>query len=341
MPLIIPAIEMPQWKAIMTNKAVSYRARNVLSGHFGGLLEAQQFIDIAQAIAEVESWDDVDADTRSLLEFGEQVNAAAAIINLEEGGPGSGHHGHRGITGTRGGSLPSGGGGGLQFNPSKTAVKKAAAYAISCLGFYKNTDEAVRLIEAEMLQESSYELCRRDNIEACLAIVESGRWKTQFETGTSSGWFDIEGRKESEKAGLGIPTNIPNKKRPVYGYLEDPNYEWYETRNARMYGKIKWVFKDQVKDRSRMTLGDSGDLGLGICVVGTPIRSPHIEGAGREGPAILKGYRREYYTETQTEGGLTLEDVARVHIPTSMFDQRYAELGSALEKKGIQVIYED
>lgn len=32
------------------------------------------------------------------------------IINLFEGGPGSGHHGHRGIPGTRGGSLPASGG---------------------------------------------------------------------------------------------------------------------------------------------------------------------------------------------------------------------------------------
>src|SRR5690606_41821198 len=51
------------------------------------------------------------------------------------------------------------------------------------------------------------------------SILDSGRIKSQFETGTSRGALAPETRADVEHQFFGYPHDLPAKARPIYGYL--------------------------------------------------------------------------------------------------------------------------
>jgi hypothetical protein len=170
-----------------------------------------------------------------------------------------------------------------------------------------------------------------------LNILDEGRFKTQFETGTSGGVYDRKFRSEAEKNGLGVPPSMRGETgRPVYGLLDAPD------SNTFMYGDVLWVLKDNVKNRATFTLGDSlYEFATGR-LVGAPFSDPHDgaldRNAGRYGKSGVKIIE---YIEAQIQGGVTLADVSKIVINVNADPGWYQILKTRAEEKGIPVEVRD
>ena len=89
-------------------------------------------------------------------------------------------------------------------------------------------------------------------------IIESERFKTQFETGKSRGVQNQKKREEVESALFG-EKSVPPEQRAIYGYLGTPEGDKKNENGGKLdgYGQISVKLKDSVKDRSTMMGGDS------------------------------------------------------------------------------------
>mgnify|MGYP002622754664 FL=1 len=170
-------------------------------------------------------------------------------------------------------------------------------------------------------------------------LLDSGRLKTQFETGTSASTVDTSMRRRNELAVLNVANDTPDVERPVYGYLRmnRGEEEWIDA-----YGEITFLLKDDVKQRATFTVGDSIDS-FGD-VAAAPITAPAKEAIGPHTDALYRmavskqyGFDEELmpYIETQIRGGVGLADIATVLDPTGALTpaqvKRFAD-------QGIQVV---
>lgn len=171
------------------------------------------------------------------------------------------------------------------------------------------------------------------------ALLTDGRFKSQFETGTSGAILNKNARLNSEELGLGIPYRARAQNRPIYGYLRTS-----KQAEEIGYGDITFVFKDGIKDRSTITAGDSLYDFAGGVTVGTPMRAPTKASWG-EHVSTLFDYdsgmlsekellSRVRYFEVQMQNGVSLDDVSHIidrggKLTTAQLD--------ALRKRGIQV----
>lgn len=188
----------------------------------------------------------------------------------------------------------------------------------------------------------------RTPVELVDEITHDGRFKTQYETQTSQGTLDNGIRAVAESRLFGLP-ELPEtragadewlRNRPVYGYLEKLGAG---RDQAEQYGPVKWELRHEVRDRTTWTGGDS----LGQTYVPSPVNDPSYLSlgspsrvsdetqarvvAGEESPlhgtthlndplggALYGGYPG--YIEAQIHGGVTLDDVAAVILPSSLRD---------------------
>lgn len=149
------------------------------------------------------------------------------------------------------------------------------------------------------------------------ALLEDGRIKSQFETGTSGAILNKNARLNSEELGLGVPERARAQNRPIYGFLRI-------SRQAEEigYGDITFVLKDNVKNKSTITAGDSLYDFAGGVTVGTPVTKP---GKGSWGNYVSELFdfdsgmiteadllRRMNYFEVQIQGGAKLSDISHV-----------------------------
>lgn len=149
------------------------------------------------------------------------------------------------------------------------------------------------------------------------ALLEDGRIKSQFETGTSGAILNKKARLNSEELGLGVPERARVQNRPIYGFLRI-------SRQAEEigYGDITFVFKDNVKNKSTITAGDSLYDFAGGVTVGTPVTKPN---KGSWGNYVSKLFdfdsgmiteaellRGMNYFEVQIQGGAKLSDISHV-----------------------------
>ena len=177
-------------------------------------------------------------------------------------------------------------------------------------------------------------------------VLEAGRFKTQFETGTSGGAYDPEYRKAGEARGFGIPEDINVTERPVYGYIDVPDGD-----NASSYGPVKFVLKPEVKRRATVTVGDSIDLINDGEIVGTPALAPGPGSLYHNARRLAKGEAPRGYIEAQIQGGVTTADVAEVVFTKDAFMTRgpdnrllaqpeltesYARVVDAVKRKGLR-----
>lgn len=149
-------------------------------------------------------------------------------------------------------------------------------------------------------------------------VIEDGRFKTQFETGQSGGAVAPVTRAEAEEMGIGIPSRIDPKLRPVYGFM---NIGENAHKSVSGYGDITFVLRPEVRDRTTVTVGDSLMNFVQGRVAGAPLNDPNR--------ATWDGYidslyeyattgnvdnllKRVRYVETQIQGGVSLADVSHV-----------------------------
>lgn len=161
-----------------------------------------------------------------------------------------------------------------------------------------------------------------------------GRFKTQFETGTSGGMFSPGGRKKVENELFGAPNDMDAKERPIYGLLDDLNGQ---TDRGGWYGSVKVrLRKASVWDRSTVTIGDS----LDYRAPGMKVWDPDTRVTGEDILAAkhISQVHKGSYTEFQVFGGVSLGDVERVDVQQSDISgpEVYKTL-RGLETAGIQV----
>ncbi len=161
-----------------------------------------------------------------------------------------------------------------------------------------------------------------DNLDG---ILESGRYKTQFETNTSGGSLGPGYRSMVEHALFDLPTDMDVEYRPVYGFMSDDSY------NRVFYGNgtLNLVLKDTVRERSTIVPEDSfglvrglSDGTLGGAGIVAPDALSHLTGTALNpyisNPLACKSIHDLIvpgtYMEVQIHGGVTLADVDAIEI---------------------------
>lgn len=103
-------------------------------------------------------------------------------------------------------------------------------------------------------------------------------------------------------------------KYPIYGYSMWPGR--IDARNAYTYGDTTFVLKDKIKNRSFATFGDTGGMGQQVQPVEFgSIDMRNIRPAVGAKSNLINRYswnNPHDYTETQTLGGITLDDIAKI-----------------------------
>lgn len=184
-------------------------------------------------------------------------------------------------------------------------------------------------------------------------ILATGKFKNQFETGTSAGAYSLGRRRElSDRYFAEMEDNTTREK---YGYLKRPKK--YGLDRVAGYGDYEFSFKPTVRERMTFNNGDTLD-DLSWEDSPTPIvpgmENTYINFVGRPEvdfnrsywPSEIQLYKRRLaklkeepgpngvrggYFEAQYHGPLTLDDVDKVAIPTRLFtkvDGKYELLPS-------------
>ena len=158
----------------------------------------------------------------------------------------------------------------------------------------------------------------RSGVDAAMQIADDGRFKSQFETRSSGGQFAPDWRASSERRLLGVPEDISDALRPIYGAIDPANLGYDD--NAAHYGNVKWVLKDDVKNRTTLTWGDSLEVAQFDDAVAVPWNQFATNPAAwtdsymQEQLAALTPSREweVKYVEAQIHGGVRLSDVDHV-----------------------------
>lgn len=145
------------------------------------------------------------------------------------------------------------------------------------------TDDDLRLLEEkfkELLASDSTRLGSRCDIETLENILNDGRMKSLFETGTSGGAKDPPYRSIVELMQMSYPEDSLPQDRPIYGMLFDaadlsglnPS-EW----RGRNYGSAVIVFKHEAKRYATFTVGDSLNSYPQALVAPSPMLEPSAD----------------------------------------------------------------
>lgn len=148
---------------------------------------------------------------------------------------------------------------------------------LEALGFSDISDaaDALRVDIEDALDRHGGVISRHGQIRinlpysAMVGLLESGRYKSQFETQTSRGTFHNAWRAEVEDEVMGIPVDMSPALRPVYGYIDVPGFP-INPNSVNSYGFISITLRDAVRARTTMTIGDSG----GTHAIPVPLVSP-------------------------------------------------------------------
>lgn len=180
----------------------------------------------------------------------------------------------------------------------------------------------------------------RSDANSAISIIKDGRFKSQFESGKSGGGFSPKIRRDAEEWGLGVPRDIKAEQHPIYGYFKTPEH------GATAYGNVEFVLKNEVRQRTTITVGDSLGGFLDKSTVGSPLNS--ITKASFADPyAVDEMYKAgkisEGYIEAQIHGGVTVDDVFEVIIHRDADYNRVVadKLEVICREKGIKVSYSD
>lgn len=165
------------------------------------------------------------------------------------------------------------------------------------------------------------------------SILVDGRFKSQFETGTSSGLMSNE-RRESvefkESKQMLIPASVLPKERPIYGAVE---FDPAELSIASRYGRVRTEVTN-VEGRVTATLGDSLDWTL---IPVTPDETDRERILASAAPHALRYLGQQflddalgedsfpddsdrYYVEVQIHGGLGVDNITAVSFPYRAYD---------------------
>lgn len=175
-------------------------------------------------------------------------------------------------------------------------------------------------------------------------IIESGGFRNQHHTdvGASGGTFDPDYRAKAESNVFTVTPGDPPDAFPIYGYLQPQRgaaiHGYGERGIAEGYGNVRFVLKQEVRQRATITVGDSlgafnyDDVGPAPL---TKINKYAIDQSFRD----MAGGNLRYvsYIEAQIHGGVKLSDIDHVVFPKGY---SFGPEEVALERAGIKYVYE-
>ena len=193
-------------------------------------------------------------------------------------------------------------------------------------------EDYIRTVNKKLKEYTSSKntiLTSRHTSEKTLKILESGRFKSQFETDESSGNFTPSLRGNIELIGQNIPYTEDVKNRPIYGSLKHKNYkgevDLQEYTSDKCYGNCIFIFNDKLRSRTTITFGDSFDNAL----TSSPLDNPDISSIAFKDYKLndykhlseddirdmfMSKSRQNEYPEIQITGGVSINDVSYVII---------------------------
>jgi hypothetical protein len=238
-----------------------------------------------------------------------------------------------------------------------TPLKKAMRREYAALGF---SEDEINIISQGIMQNlSNYQFAkgtretrfqdsvktlekadvaisfRKENLEN---LITDGRFKTQFETGTSRGNYNPYLRQMNDAAQFGYHPDTAPEMRPVFGYLTSGGIiDKRRLAGVKQYGDLQFVLKRSTHLRSTHTTGDSLDGGYFPSPLGTP-------------SADAAGGMRSQYSEAQIHGGVSLDDVDYVVVNVGVSElqdawennkvseEEFESISGMLTKVGIRVV---
>lgn len=166
-------------------------------------------------------------------------------------------------------------------------------------------------------------------------VLNDGRFKSQYESKHSSpgGVFDPQHRRERETQMFGDRPEYGSRnatRAPIYGYLADRDQVEASGKSDGMdlYGLVRVRLKDEMVERTTVSFGDSLagshpspatalDVRTELAGDGDPLNWTH---ASTNYPSSEGGVS----IEAQFHGGLKVEDIAEIRLPTrEMIDNWY------------------
>ena len=154
-------------------------------------------------------------------------------------------------------------------------------------------------------------------------VLSSGRFKSQFETGSSRGMMDPGRRATFEVAGFDVHPSMSKKLRPIYGHIRDADADGrIAAPDSFQYGDIFFELKDSARERATFTGGDSLYAPYRPTPLTGDISDDHKLEAwvGRYGKRIPSTSKLgdlvdgHDYIEMQVLGGLNLDEIEVVHM---------------------------
>lgn len=236
-------------------------------------------------------------------------------------------------------------------------------------------DEIVEVIIGEAANR--YEASRKAPLmvacppEAIAEMLGSGRYKSQFETGTSMGSLSPAARKLAEYEASGVPRNLDPQLRPVYGFPHTSSDSPVETEVADAYGGAVIELKNTPEVRARTTVSFSDSLGAQAPAfpVETEVgylsdeellawlRNPHDDFPNFIIPIIAAELEslglpvtispldlddrmagQGDYGELQIHGGFSLGDVEAIHLADDQLREISSDTVRSLNENGIKVL---
>lgn len=209
---------------------------------------------------------------------------------------------------------------------------------------YPTLDELHDAVSAKMRELTAKAKVRvRVDEDALGSILEDGRFKTQFETGTSEGALNPELRDQIENFYFGYE-DTPGEDRPIYGYVAGQGDEW----TTQQYGEVIVQLDDDIRDRTSVSFFDSLDAYRGTGTIfeqgqelmPSPLNDPSWQSAMPWEPDQLYGSILQFedlrelpaYAEAQIHGGVAVDDIEQVIFTGA---EPSAEIKAALKEAGI------
>ena len=167
------------------------------------------------------------------------------------------------------------------------------------------------------------------------AILDSGGVKSVYETGKRVGGMNgkayMEARDGHELLAYEYNSSTPVTQRPISGFFRDPEGR---RKPPDQYGDVEIVLKDQVKDRSTVTAGDSLDTpnvlpSDAARIDERSIYEMTLQTIYEQGTAV--GNKNLTYVEAQIHGGVSLSDISEIRFAK----EPTAAIKKQLEKEGI------
>lgn len=245
------------------------------------------------------------------------------LITALKGGDGSGNFGHAGRPGERGGSARNGVSSAGVPRPTEQHIKAVEAKLDSAIQRlatrYKTTPAEVESTVAKMvdqLVDPAKPVSIRVSSSVIDKILDSGRFKTQFETMTSGGALNTDLRAKAEAQGFGLAEDLAPEERPIYGYIANKQFD----RWLSDYGDLSIELKHDARKRTTFMMGDSL----------TPMREGHGVPAPLDAPdksawdgnitslyEVAHGHEEWMmtgmeYVEAQIHGGVRVSDIQSV-----------------------------